>query len=333
MATTYQNLAKVICGFCNFVLMSKSDIHNTLEIIAESIPGNVAILKPDGDIYCVNHSWIGFGQENGIDIKTNWTTFNYYQICQDTGGNEKKLAKNILQGLYNLLNHTVKSIFFEYPCHSPVEKRWFELQGKLIQFEGRTFICLIHYNVTDKVKAKNKLSESQKMFRIITENAPFGVGLSKGNVSHYANAKLLSYLEYKNFQEYVDTPLLNTVHPEDRHIIGEKLKLIQEKRAHYPFNAKARFITTTGKTRHFSVDVYEIHINNEAFSLVNVVDESEKLLAERSEKQLVIDAMYLNRKQEVLESFSQFIERIKDKYDFQDDDLKQFAQIKSQFKF
>ena len=313
--------------------MPTREIHTILNIIAESIPGNVAILKPDGDICCVNQNWIDFAQANGMSNEIKWQEFNYYNICKSAEEKGDEQAANVLHGLKNLLNNIETQIHYEYPCHSPVKKQWFELRAKLIVLNNRTFICIIHNDISKRIKAETKLRESQKMFRILSENAPFGVGLSKGNVSHYANAKLLSYLEYKNFQEYTDTPLINTVHPEDRHIIAEKLKLIYEKRAQYPFNVKARFITTTGKTRHFSVDVYEIYINNEAFNLINVIDLTEKLITERSEKQLVIDALYLNRKQEVLESFTHFIDDIKEKYKFSDEDLAQFNGIKQQFKF
>ncbi|WP_297087232.1 PAS domain-containing protein [uncultured Draconibacterium sp.] len=304
-----------------------------LQTIAESIPGNVAIIKPDGDICNVNQDWITFGNNNGINTEINWHTYNYYNICKKAAEEGSQTAEDVLQGIRNLLNRIISSVFFEYPCHSPIKKRWFELHAKLIKIENKTFVCLIHQEVTEKIKAQKKLIESQKMFRIISENAPYGVGLSQGNISHYANAKLLSYLEYENFQDYTNTPLLETVHPEDRNIITEKLKLIAEKKISFPFNVKARFLTAKGRPRFFSVDVHQVCINNEDFNLVNVVDETDKINLERSEKQLVIDAMYLNRKQEILESFSQFIEDIRLKYSFSEEDLSRFSEIKSQFKF
>ncbi|MGM0647732.1 MAG: hypothetical protein ACQESZ_05015 [Bacteroidota bacterium] len=313
--------------------MQDSSLNNTLCIIAESIPGNVAIIKPDGDICCVNQNWIDFGHKNGISIKTNWLEYNYYAICKTSDGEDSEIADDVLQGMHKLINKTLESVFFEYACHSPFEKRWFELRAKRIEIQDSTFICLIHNNVTEKVKAQIKLSDSQKMFRIITENAPYGVGLSKGNTTHYANPKLLEYLEYDNFQDYVNTPLSDTVHPDDKHIIDEKLRLIRENKADYPFNVKLRFITTKGKSRFFSVDVYEVEIDKEKYNLVNVVDETDKRIAERSEKQLVIDALYLYRKQEILESFSQFLESLGDKKKFGDEDLSQFSQIKQEFKF
>jgi PAS domain-containing protein/DNA-binding CsgD family transcriptional regulator len=313
--------------------MSAVEIHTILKIIAESIPGNVAILKPDGDICCVNQSWIDFAKANGLKQEIAWQKYNYFNICKKARNEGNELSGNILQGLKNLLENIETQIHFEYPCHSPLKKQWFELRAKLIQLKKRTFICVIHNDISKRIKAETKLHDSQIMFQMISENAPYGVGLSLGNTSHYANAKLLEYLEYDNFQDYINTPLLDTVHPEDRHIIGEKLRLIQEKKAHYPINAKVRFITLKGKTRFFSVDVYEVEIDSKPYNLVLVLDETDQLALERSEKQLVIDAMYLNRKQEFLESFTQFIESIKDKYEFSDDDLSQFNQVKQQFKF
>ncbi len=313
--------------------MPEINLKNTLSIIAESIPGNVAIIKPDGYIFIVNQNWIDFAQTNGIEEDCIWQEKNYYTICELANGSEKDNANEVIQGIRNLLNNIISNVFIEYPCHSPTLKQWFELRANLIEIDGKTFICLIHFNITERVTAQKKLQESQKMFRVISENAPFGIAMSKGNKRYYANTKLLNYLEYDNFQEYINTPLFDNVHPEDRYILEEKLKLIEENKIRYPINTKARCITTKGKIRFFSFDIYQVKINNTKCNLVNIVDETEKLITERSEKQLVIDSLYLNRKQEILESFTQFIQGIQDKYNFSENDTNSFLDIKKQFKF
>lgn len=313
--------------------MTSCSLNNILSIIAETISGNVAILKPDGDIFCVNQSWIDFAHRNGMNSGNSWQAYNYYNICRKAEEEGDGLSKNVLQGLKNLLDRIVVQIHFEYPCHSLRGKQWFELRAKLMVINNRTFICIIHNDITKRIKAETKLHESQKMFRMISENAPYGVVLIQGGMAHYANAKLLKCLEYSVLQDFISKPLLDMVHPDDRHIIGEKLRLIQEKKALYPFNTKARFNTTKGKTRFFSLDVHEIEMDNKSYSLVHVIDETDKLALERSEKQFVIDALYLNRKQEMLESFTHYIERVKDKYEFTHSDLSHFTQIKQHFKF
>jgi PAS domain-containing protein/DNA-binding CsgD family transcriptional regulator len=313
--------------------MPDQNLNETLKVIAESIPGNVALIKPDGYIQCVNQNWVDFASQNGILRSFNWQSCNYLSICRDAIEKEKKLAEDILQGIQNLLDGIVSNIFFEYACHSPIEQRWFEFRAHSIEIQGQTFVCLMHFNVSERVKAQQKLMESQKMFHTISENAPFGICLSRDNKYYYANAKLLNYLEYDHLQKFIDTPILETVHPDDKHIIIEKLKQIKEKRAFYPFELKARFISALGKIRYMAITVHQVNILDQLYNLEHVVDETDLIHTERSEKQLVIDALYLNRKQEVLESFSQFIEEIKNNYSFTEQDIVRFYDLKNQFKF
>ncbi|QDZ03074.1 PAS domain S-box protein [Nitratireductor mangrovi] len=115
--------------------------------LLDALPDASAIVDPEGFIIAVNRAWKAFGTDNGGDS----TNFNigdsYFATCSDAVGESGAVSASVGQGLSNVLqSHDHFSC--EYPCHSPTERRWFELIIRPFVIEGSRCAILMHRNIT-----------------------------------------------------------------------------------------------------------------------------------------------------------------------------------------
>ncbi|MES2732714.1 MAG: PAS domain-containing sensor histidine kinase, partial [Bacteroidota bacterium] len=60
----------------------------------------------------------------------------------------------------------------EYPCHSPVERRWFKLIVTPLLKEYPSDVVVMHLNITDRIETEQKLHESEQHYKSLFENHP-----------------------------------------------------------------------------------------------------------------------------------------------------------------
>jgi DNA-binding CsgD family transcriptional regulator len=97
------------------------------------------ILDASGVIVAVNDTWKEFGRQNGLRIPNAGVGVNYLQYC--AGSEFTRELRGLLAGRLDLL-----TLF--YPCHSPVEKRWFSLIGIPLSPAKPGGVALLHVNLT-----------------------------------------------------------------------------------------------------------------------------------------------------------------------------------------
>jgi two-component system CheB/CheR fusion protein len=118
-----------------------------LQHVVDSLPEQIAVLDPVGRITMVNESWIRFAQENGALPGSNWGLgAAYLEICEHARGPDQALAETAAQGLRDVLERRVQAFTFEYPCHSPTEKRWFLMHVRPLDPTGGVVVA--HIDVT-----------------------------------------------------------------------------------------------------------------------------------------------------------------------------------------
>ena len=119
--------------------------------ILNSIPDNIAILDPIGEILAVNLSWQEFADANQMDNASLGIGANYLDVCR--AANPDPNARAALDGILSVMRGYLSSFYHEYPCHSPQEKRWFALRvSPLIDYPN--FVVVSHENITERVLAE-----------------------------------------------------------------------------------------------------------------------------------------------------------------------------------
>ena len=81
---------------------------------------------------------------------------------------------------------------FEYCEDRPNgERRWFQVNGTIIEFEGEPAWLWTSFDVTDHKLAKRQVEESERKFRALAESTTARIGITRGNRFVFANKTLL----------------------------------------------------------------------------------------------------------------------------------------------
>ena len=125
-------------------------------IALDSLSAHVVILDEHGVIIYVNDAWKEFARRNGYSGSTFWVGTPYLAVCpvEDPGANS-------VHAQFEWLLRDQKGEFRrDYPCHSPREKRWFQMRARGFVSSGKFYIAVVHENVTEIKLAEEKLGRS-----------------------------------------------------------------------------------------------------------------------------------------------------------------------------
>ncbi len=143
--------------------------------VLDSLAAHVAVLDKDGMITAVNEAWRRFACENGA----NWSMkgvgigTNYLEVCRAATGPDEEDATTICQGIKDVLDGERELFTVEYPCHSPLQERWFLLAVSPWGTAGGGAV-VSHTNNTERRVAEASLRQYQERFEIVKDGAEIG---------------------------------------------------------------------------------------------------------------------------------------------------------------
>ena len=101
------------------------------QTIIDSLPASIAVIDQSGLITAINKPWLHFGLGNDIaDEMCISVGANYLEPCKKTfagDDSDSETASAAFQGITSVLEGREPRFVMEYPCHSPAEKRWFQM--------------------------------------------------------------------------------------------------------------------------------------------------------------------------------------------------------------
>ena len=128
-----------------------------------SLPAHIAVIDEEGTIFDTNEQWRDFGLENAMSDKNFGLGSNYLDVCRNATGKYSDDAQKSAAGLSALLKGEREQFSFEYPCHSPTEKRWFRLMARPLKYgeEGDTTLgaVVMHIDITERKLAEQQLEK------------------------------------------------------------------------------------------------------------------------------------------------------------------------------
>ena len=140
-----------------------------LQLLGESLdalPVNVSLLDQDGTILQTNHAWREFGVRNDIATEPDTIGANYLAVCEQS---TTETARQAQRGLAELLAGRRDQFRMEYPCHSPVEQRWFLLIAVPVTVDGRRHAVVAHINVTEYALAAQQREQQLAHLEALTD--------------------------------------------------------------------------------------------------------------------------------------------------------------------
>jgi two-component sensor histidine kinase len=123
--------------------------------ILDALTVAVALLDENGTIVAVNEGWCAFARANGADRPDHFIGSNYLDQCDHVPGIEGGSARAAAGGIRAVLAGEGE-FSLEYPCHSPVEKRWFQLRVSRLEHCGAVFAVVAHHNITKRILAEQE---------------------------------------------------------------------------------------------------------------------------------------------------------------------------------
>lgn len=134
------------------------------KLVYNSITDNIAVIDECGQIIYVNKYWIEFGISNGVDKSHNWLNNNYFDACLPLPENSGPYAyiSSLRDDMRDIFDGIKDKLYFEYPCHSPEEERWFLMRVDPFEASNQKMLLIRHADITERklkemeVESRNK---------------------------------------------------------------------------------------------------------------------------------------------------------------------------------
>ncbi|MBQ0724286.1 MAG: sensor domain-containing diguanylate cyclase [Cycloclasticus sp.] len=126
------------------------DSYEFLKSVIDTIAEHVVVIDNEGEIVFVNNSWVLFGQQNACLINKTWEGVNYLKECDKAAAMGDDVAAKAGSGIRAVISGVKKDFYFEYPCHSPDEKRWFMMRVTPLALQGGDFFVLSHHSIVER---------------------------------------------------------------------------------------------------------------------------------------------------------------------------------------
>lgn len=127
--------------------------------VLSSLTQMIAVMNASGTIEWVNPAWKVFSDENGGGPNIKWPGINYLDVCRGAGKSGESGdsdGSDALNGIEAVLSGKETEFYYEYPCHSLTEKRWFMMRFCQLEGSGERRFIMTHDNITER-----KLAEQQ----------------------------------------------------------------------------------------------------------------------------------------------------------------------------
>ncbi|MEA1989073.1 MAG: sensor domain-containing diguanylate cyclase [Pseudomonadota bacterium] len=121
-----------------------------LQNILNNISDHIVVIDYAGEIVFTNKAWDQFSIDNDYNPDKTWLQQNYLQTCDNAALGGDEFAVQVAKGIRQIINKELTEFYFEYPCHSPNEKRWFMMTAKPMQQDSKHLIVITHTNITER---------------------------------------------------------------------------------------------------------------------------------------------------------------------------------------
>lgn len=163
---------------------SAKNKRTSLQSILDSLSAHIAVLDREGHIILVNEAWRSFAESNGLNMPDCGIGASYLEVCDKASGSYSEEASLVGKAIRSILAGTLESYCKEYPCHSPSEKRWFQV--RVSKFQDKTGIRVVaaHETITEVKQAAERIRVSEERFRAVFSSAQDLIAIKDCNLCY-----------------------------------------------------------------------------------------------------------------------------------------------------
>jgi diguanylate cyclase (GGDEF)-like protein len=139
--------------------MNVVDVADFYVSVLDSLSQQIAVIDAQGFIQWVNRSWRTFSEENGGEPDKAWRGTNYLNVCGSSADSGNRDGRDALTGIEKVIEGKQSTFYFEYPCHSPTEQRWFMMRIHPLNWNEPKYFVVTHENITERKLAEIRVGE------------------------------------------------------------------------------------------------------------------------------------------------------------------------------
>ena len=250
----------------------------THQAILDSLPGDIALLNADGVIFFVNRTWRKFADANGMLDPARGVGSSYLQICDATIGEDSAEARQAAAGIRSVLRGNAKTFSLKYPCHSPSQRRWFQLTVTPLGDRRPGGVVVMHLDITERVNDATRreeseiaLQESEGRYRALADWSPESVVVSQGGRMVFVNPSAMKMFGATAEDQLIGRSLLDHVHPDSLPVARERAETTSVYGASLPM-IEEKFIRLDGSVIHVEIQGRSITYNGGVGFLSSIRD-------------------------------------------------------------
>lgn len=134
-----------------------NESYEFLKLVLDAITEHIVVIDENGEILFVNRSWSTFGENNSCVVDDQWNGVNYLGECDKAAAMGDDFGTKAAKGIREVISSDKALFYFEYPCHSPEEKRWFIMRVTPFEIQGSNCFVISHQNITERKLAEERL--------------------------------------------------------------------------------------------------------------------------------------------------------------------------------
>lgn len=138
------------------------DSYDFLKEILNSLTEHIVVINKQGEIVFFNQSWRSFASDNEATIEE-WCGINYVSECEKAANMGDEVGEAVGLGIKDVIASRQQSFYYEYPCHSPDEKRWFMMRVLPLDVKVGAHFIISHQNITERKVAEERVRELSRI--------------------------------------------------------------------------------------------------------------------------------------------------------------------------
>jgi len=261
------------------LMESQQFVQSTLDAFS----AHISVLDKAGNIQYVNAGWRNFADANQLNDPNYGVGANYMDICDSATGDGSRGAKEIAAGIRLVISGELKTFSFDYPCHGPAKRRWFNIQ--IAPFKGLDDFgwIIIHENVSARKQLEETLVERESKYHALFEGAADAIFLMRGDLFVDCNPSTLTMFACTR-DKIIHQTLFQfspTKQRDGTPSIEKISKYIQGALANQPQYFEWTFIKANATSFEAEVRLKRVDLGGEPHLMASFVDISERKRAER----------------------------------------------------
>lgn len=155
-------------------------------------------------------------------------------------------------------------------------------------------------DITQKSNLEKQVFDEREKYKMLAENAPFGLILTQNSKPVYVNKTFLDLFGLGSITDFDKIDIIESFHPNDRRIANALFQKMKNNNIPSPLVEKLRITDKEGKVHYIRFELKNNIINYQKYVQTVIIDITSDVLKDKKQKQVAADALYLNQKNSIL---------------------------------